>query len=56
MHPDRDIDWRSSLPPQAGDLVRDLGLDILIGAMAGDDGLLREVALHGLLCGLDDGD
>ena len=56
MHPDRDFDWRSPLPPQADDLVRDLGLDILIGAMAGDDGLLREVALHGLLCGLDDGD
>lgn len=55
MHPDRAFEWQSPLPPQAGDLVQDLGLDVLFGAMAGGDDLMHAVVRHGLLLSLHDG-
>jgi hypothetical protein len=42
LHPDRDFDTARPLPPQAADLERDLGLDVLFGAMAAGDGFLLE--------------
>ncbi|MFB9831532.1 MutS-related protein [Actinoallomurus acaciae] len=47
LHPDRDVDWKTGL--EDPDLVRDLGLDTLLDAMAGDDALVRDVAGHALL-------
>jgi hypothetical protein len=53
MHADRDFDWTSPPPPLANDLVQDLGLEALFGAMAGGDDVVRRVAQSALLRGLD---
>ena len=37
LHPDRDADIKAELPPTHAGLTGDLGLDILLNAMAGDD-------------------
>jgi hypothetical protein len=52
MYSDRDFEWQAELPSQAGDLIQDLGLDVLFRAMAGDDRYFLEVARRGVLCGL----
>lgn len=54
MHPERDFDLDAPLPAQAEDLVRDLGLDTLIEAMAAGDDFLARVAGVALLTGPDD--
>ena len=54
MYPDRDFNLEQELPPFADDLVRDLELDVLLGAMARGDSFLFGVAKQALLCGSDD--
>ncbi len=54
LHSDRDLDLGAELPPNADALARDLGLDALWSAMAGDDPFALEVAQKVLLAGLDD--
>jgi len=49
MHPDRDLDIQARLPWNERALVQDLELETLLRAMAGDDTLIREVALKALL-------
>lgn len=44
LYPDRDFDPLQPLPPLAGDLERDVGLDILFHAMAQGDPFLLQVA------------
>jgi hypothetical protein len=52
LHPEHDIDWHSDPPAHTSDLARDLNLDTLLDAMAGDDGFLRDVSARVLLNGL----
>lgn len=52
MYPDRDFDIEAKLAPRSIDLTADLGLDILLDAMASDDDFLRKAAEHGLHDGL----
>jgi len=54
MFPDRNVDLDEPLPDHAGDLVADLGLDILLGAFAGGDPFLDGVGRHALLVGARD--
>jgi hypothetical protein len=54
MHPDRDFDLQAPLPPNADDLVQDLELDTLFGAMAAGDKYLLEVARKAMLTSLAD--
>jgi DNA mismatch repair ATPase MutS len=54
LHPDRDLDLKRELPPNEDDLVRDLELTTLFGAMAGGDQYLFDVARRVVLSGLDD--
>jgi DNA mismatch repair ATPase MutS len=56
MHRDRDFAVDAMPPPQAAELVGDLGLDIVLDAMAAGDKFLREIAHTALLCSLDDVD
>lgn len=51
MHPERDFDLERPLPPHAGVLRQDLGLDVIVAAMAADDKLIADVALRALLHG-----
>jgi hypothetical protein len=44
---DRDFDTDADLPVNAGNLTADLGLDILLDAMAAGDTFLRKAAEHG---------
>lgn len=44
LYEDHDFDWEAKLRPEAGDLIRDLGLDTLFDAMAGEDKFLRDIA------------
>jgi hypothetical protein len=44
LYKDRDFPWEADLPPTAPMLTRDLDLDTLLGAMAGDDKFLFDVA------------
>lgn len=52
MHPDRDFDTQRPLPPHEALLRQDLGLDVLLQAMAGEDELLLDVARRTLLQGV----
>jgi MutS domain V len=52
MHEDRDFDAQGSLPPNAAELTQDLGLDVLLEAMAAGDPFLLEVARKALLTSL----
>lgn len=52
MYRDRDFDIDADLPPRAVDLTADLGLDVLLDAMASGDDFLRRAAEHGLHAGL----
>lgn len=54
MYRDRDFDLEAPPPSNAEDLTRDLGLDTLVGAMAGEDRFLAAVVTAALLAGLDD--
>ncbi|MGW5231404.1 MutS-related protein [Streptomyces nodosus] len=54
LHEDRDVDWDAPLNPEADDLTRDLGLDTLFDAMAGEDEFLRGVASRVVLTPLTD--
>ncbi len=53
MHPDRPFDPRALLPPHGGDLTRDLALETLCGAMAGEDAFVLEAARLALLTGFE---
>jgi DNA mismatch repair ATPase MutS len=52
LYPDRDVDPRQVLPDQARDLIQDLELETLLGAMAGGDPFLDDVARKTILSGL----
>ena len=54
LYPDRDLDLKAPLPAGSDDLVRDLGLATVFGAMAGGDRLLLEVSRHVVLARVDD--
>lgn len=54
MHSDRDFDWQAELPARAGDLVQDLGLNVVLDAMAGEDDFLLKVAQRAVLWSLGD--
>jgi len=56
LHPDRDFDPSAAPPPQAATVAQDLGLDIVIGAMAADDETLRATAQAVLLAATGAGD
>jgi hypothetical protein len=49
MHRDRDFDLERRLPANEGDLCRDLELDTLFQAMAGNDELVLDVAKKAML-------
>jgi hypothetical protein len=53
MHPDRDFDLERPLPANADVLIRDLELDVIFQAMAGDDALLQKVARQAVLDAAD---
>jgi hypothetical protein len=48
MYAERDFDPEAALPPNEPDLAADLELPVLLGAMAGGDKFLFEIARHGL--------
>jgi hypothetical protein len=52
MYPDNDYDPQAPLPPQAGELTQDLGLDILLDSMAAGDSFVRDVARQTVLYSL----
>ncbi len=52
MYPDRDFDVGRAPPPGAAALTQDLGLPIVIAAMAGGDAFLKEVATTALTASL----
>jgi hypothetical protein len=54
MHAGQDFDLERELPPGADDLIRDLELDTLTGAMAAGDKFLADVALRAVLASLTD--
>ncbi len=54
MHAGRDFDLGRELPPQASDLIQDLELETLTGAMAAGNGFLADVALRAVLASLTD--
>lgn len=54
MHGDRDVDVEGDLPATTGDLMQDLALDTLFGAMASGDGFLYDIAQRGVLLSLTD--
>lgn len=56
MHRNRDFDVNQPLPPQEAALHQDLGLDMLIDAMADGDPFLREAVQRALLLSLGDVD
>jgi hypothetical protein len=53
LYPDRDLDLERELPPNEDDLVRDLELTTLFGAMAGGDKFLFDIARRVVLGGLE---
>jgi hypothetical protein len=54
MHADQDFDLERELPPNADDLIKDLELGTLLGAMAAGDKFLFDVAQRALLSSLTD--
>jgi len=54
LYRDRDLDMERELPPQAEDLVQDLGLSQILQAMSEGDELMRDVAQRALLFSLTD--
>lgn len=53
MYRDRDFDLSRTLQPHQADVKNDLELDTLLKAMAGDDGLIYDVAQAALMGGVD---
>ncbi|MGC9271988.1 MutS-related protein [Acidiphilium sp.] len=51
MFPDRDIDIKAALPPNAADLIQDMELETLLAAMAAGDKFLHEIAHRSVLTG-----
>ncbi len=49
LHPARDFDPEQELPPAAADLIQDLELGMLLGAMAAGDPFLHDVAQKAVL-------
>lgn len=56
MHRERDFDLERGLPANADDLVADLELETLFGAMASGDPFLGEIARRAILASEDDPD
>jgi DNA mismatch repair ATPase MutS len=54
MYRDRDFDLKTPRPPHATELMQDLELEILFGAMAGTDGYLLEAVKVAVLTSLKD--
>jgi len=54
MHPARDVDLTSELPPEAEDLAQDLDIEAIVDAMSQGDPHLRSMAERALLTGLTD--
>jgi MutS domain V len=54
LHRDQDFDFDAELPPNASDLIQDLELPTLLGAMAGGDKFLYDVSAKVLLKSLTD--
>lgn len=54
MYPDRNFDWQRQLPPQSKDVVADLGVNVLFGAMAVGDQFLLDVVQRAVLWSLTD--
>ncbi len=54
LYEERDFDFAADLPGQAKDLMQDLDLATLFGAMAGDDSYLFDVARRVVLAGLSE--
>jgi hypothetical protein len=54
MYRDRNFDWQRELPAQGADLIQDLGLRVLLDAMAGGDEFLLQVAQRSVLWSLTD--
>ncbi len=52
MYDDRDFDPQAPLPPNAAELVQDLGLEVLFEAMSDGDPFLQEVARNAVLTSL----
>jgi hypothetical protein len=52
MHRDRNFDWQRELPGHAGNLIQDLGLQVLFKVMAGGDEFLLQVVQRGVLWSL----
>lgn len=52
LHRDRDFELERSFPPHEPVLMQDMELETLLGAMAGGDGFLRQVAHQALISGL----
>jgi DNA mismatch repair ATPase MutS len=51
---DRDLDPEAELPPNADQLTDDLGLRVLLGAMAAGDSYLHGIARHAVFASLDE--
>src|SRR5579875_2899751 len=49
MDPADPFDWQAEVPPEAEELIFDLGLERLFDAMAGGDPFLREVARSAII-------
>ncbi len=56
MYRDRDFDLNAELPVNAGELVQDLELNVLLKAMANGDDFLLEVARKAILAGAKESD
>jgi len=56
LYPDRDFDADAALPFNAADLTQDLGVDVVLRAMAGDDEYLFDVARRVVLASLHEVD
>lgn len=54
MFKDQDFDLRQPLPPQAGILSQDLELEVLVAAMAGEDGFVSDVCYRAVLGSVSD--
>jgi len=52
MHREQDFDLQQELPPNVGDLIQDLELGVLFGAMAAGDQFLADVARVAVLASL----
>jgi DNA mismatch repair ATPase MutS len=56
LYPDQDFDFSAGLPPASGDLIQDLELGTVLGAMAAGDKFLHEISERVLLTSLTDPD